>query len=89
MVRWGKRLTQRWEESQMTVADITKIKESVKERIVKEAEREQCCKDICRWCAMDSEVERSGGVWIHRKGLLTCGCEAKEIRERAWREHND
>jgi hypothetical protein len=94
MVRWGRRLVKRWEESQMTDVIGTRGKGSVSEQIESELvrrEREQCCKDICYGCWNGYKIERKDeDIWKH----LTLGrwlkCEAWKIHERAWQqEHND
>ena len=63
------------------------------------AEREQCCKDICNWCAENIPADRDDkGRWWHRKGDLAGKpyalsqdylCDAFLIRERVWRESNE
>jgi hypothetical protein len=49
-------------------------------------EREQCCKDTCRYCADGSRPERSeNGQWWHTIDIW-CQCRAHAICERAWQE---
>jgi len=53
------------------------------------AEREQCCKDVCKWCEKGSPFRGVGGYWLHPlypDCLQPHTCLASAIRERAARE---
>jgi hypothetical protein len=57
-------------------------------------EREECCKDVCDYCAQSAPVNRDWETsrWIHRVGLRVLRekyCRAEAIRERAWQERED
>jgi hypothetical protein len=52
-------------------------------------EREQCCKDICDFCASGIAVRRSRHgdlIWWEHIETGNPACRALDIRERAWKE---
>ena len=51
-----------------------------------EAEREQCCKDVCHWCQIERATETRHGACYHlaaSDGTYTIECRADAIRRRA------
>jgi hypothetical protein len=50
--------------------------------VAREAERENACKCVCKWCAIGHPIERQGMTFNHmlRHGLFVGPCQAVNIR---------